>query len=141
MLKIVIDANVFISAILNSRGSPAKILDLVKSGKLMLITSVMIISEVKKVILYPKIQKRHKYTSHEVQQYLDKIFVIAQVIETDLKIEAIAEDSTDNKYLECALGGGADFIVSGDHHLLDLKVFQGVEILKPDEFLYRFNNG
>ncbi|MBF0464803.1 MAG: putative toxin-antitoxin system toxin component, PIN family [Nitrospirae bacterium] len=139
MLKIVLDANIFISAILNSHGKPAQIFDLLRTDELQLITSTKIISEVKKVAMYPKIQNRHKKALHEVEQDLNNLFAIAEVIEGGLKIEAIPNDPTDNKYLECALEGRADFIISGDHHLLDLKVFQGVEILKPEEFLYRLN--
>ncbi|MBF0565175.1 MAG: hypothetical protein HQK89_08030 [Nitrospirae bacterium] len=57
-----------------------------------------------------------------------------------LTLDVIINDPSDNKYLACALEGGSDFIISGDSHLTDLKVFQGVEILKPEEFLYRFNS-
>jgi len=52
-----------------------------------------------------------------------------------VKIEPVTADPTDNKYLVCAVEGKADFIVSGDHHLKDLNVFQGIRIADPATFL------
>jgi hypothetical protein len=50
-------------------------------------------------------------------------------------VKAILEDPSDDIYLECALEGRADFIVSGDRHLLDLGTFRGISIVNPTAFL------
>ena len=55
--------------------------------------------------------------------------------EPDVKLNIIEEDPSDNKYLECAVSAGAQYIVSGDKHLLGLRSYQGVEILTPAAFL------
>ena len=52
-----------------------------------------------------------------------------------MKVEEIKDDPEDNKYLSAAVEGKADFIVSGDHHLKDLKTFHGIRILDPSTFL------
>ncbi|MCG2722043.1 MAG: putative toxin-antitoxin system toxin component, PIN family, partial [Thermodesulfovibrionales bacterium] len=52
-----------------------------------------------------------------------------------LHIEAVPEDPEDNKFIECALTCKADYIVSGDRHLLNLKEYAGIKILKASEFL------
>ncbi len=52
-----------------------------------------------------------------------------------LQSNVIEADPSDTKFLECALEGQANFIVSGDHHLLDLKSYQGIEIVRVSEFL------
>ncbi len=52
-----------------------------------------------------------------------------------MKLDVIESDPTDNKYLECAVEGKADLIISGDHHLTDLKAYRGIEIVSPAEFL------
>lgn len=49
--------------------------------------------------------------------------------------EVILEDPDDDKFLACAIDGGADYIVSGDHHLLDLGSYEGIPILRPATFL------
>ncbi|MBF0565097.1 MAG: putative toxin-antitoxin system toxin component, PIN family [Nitrospirae bacterium] len=137
MLKIVLDANVFVSAILNPHGSPARVLGLIKGGKIRLLTSFEIVSEVNRVLLYPKIRKRYKNTYHEVERYLYKVFALAEFTEGKLKVEMVVDDPADNKYLACAMEGQADFIVSGDRHLKNLKYFHHIRILNPEEFLKR----
>jgi hypothetical protein len=59
----------------------------------------------------------------------------ARHVETNSKISAVIVDPTDNIFLECALDGNADFIISGDRHLLDIKVYKGIEIVRAGEFL------
>lgn len=44
-------------------------------------------------------------------------------------------DPDDNKFLECAIAGGADYIVSGDAHLVEMEEYRGIQILTPAEFL------
>lgn len=50
---------------------------------------------------------------------------------------AVLEDDADNRVLECAIDGRADFIISGNHHLLDLREFRGIPILSASDFLNR----
>lgn len=53
----------------------------------------------------------------------------------ELTVEVIAQDPDDNKFLACAIEGEADYIVSGDHHLLDLGSYRCIPILRPAAFL------
>ena len=57
------------------------------------------------------------------------------MVEGKAEIDVIQADPTDNKYLACALEGEADYIVSGDRHLLDVGLYQGLKIIKAKEFL------
>jgi predicted nucleic acid-binding protein len=52
-----------------------------------------------------------------------------------MNLKEIKEDPEDNKYLSAAVEGKADFIISGDHHLKDLRIYQGIRILDPSTFL------
>ncbi|MDP3765803.1 MAG: putative toxin-antitoxin system toxin component, PIN family [Nanoarchaeota archaeon] len=60
---------------------------------------------------------------------------ICIIIETEEKLEIVKEDPSDNIIMESAVEGKADFIVSGDQHLLKLKEYKGIKILTPREFL------
>ncbi len=60
---------------------------------------------------------------------------LAGNVSPTVKLDVIKADPKDNIILECAVAGNADYIVSGDKHLLDLKEFSGIKILKPAEFL------
>jgi putative PIN family toxin of toxin-antitoxin system len=138
MNRIVIDTNILVSAILTPGGKPAKILKLVLEGKITLIISPAILEETRHVFNYPKLgrlAKKNKITKEEVYDFLDKMSKVAVITPGELDIDAIPDDPADNKILACGLEGEADFIISGDHHLLDLKIFQGAKIIDPVTFL------
>jgi len=138
MTRIVIDTNILVSAILTPKGNPAKILKLILEGKLYLIISPAILEETRQVFNYPRLVKRlkkNKITLDEVYGFLDKLSRVAVITQGKLDIDIIQDDPSDNKILACGLEGEADFIISGDHHLTDLKTFQGIKIVNPAAFL------
>jgi len=135
MLKIVLDANIFVSAVLKPHSDLAKIFELVREDKIKLVLSEDILSEIRAVLLYPKIKKRHRRAQKEIDEFLNKASEASILGQGRGEINLIREDPADNKYLSAALEAKADFIVSGDHHLKDLKVFEGIRILDPSAFL------
>jgi putative PIN family toxin of toxin-antitoxin system len=136
-MKIVLDTNVLVSAVLNPLGKPALILKKVREGSLQLLISEEMVTEIKEVFLYPHIQKRLHclQTPEQIEDFLGELLMFAEVTTGKYKVEVVSADADDNKFLECALEGQADLIVSGDQHLKDLKIFQGIEIISPDELL------
>ena len=135
MLKIVLDANIFVSAVLKPHSDLAKIFDLLEEDRIRLILSEDILSEIKSVLLYPKIKKRHRRTQEEIEEFLEKTARASILTQGRIDADPMKEDPSDSKYLSAALEAKADFIVSGDHHLKDLKVFEGIRILDPSTFL------
>jgi putative PIN family toxin of toxin-antitoxin system len=135
MLKVVLDANIFVSAVLKPHSDLAKIFELIKEDKIKLVLSDDILSEIRTVLLYPKIRKRHRRTPKEIHKFLKKTVRVSIVAPGGTKVEEIKDDPEDNKYLSAALEEGADFIISGDHHLKDLKIFRGIRIVDPSTFL------
>ncbi|MFZ0132768.1 MAG: putative toxin-antitoxin system toxin component, PIN family [Desulfobacterales bacterium] len=135
MIKVVLGANVFVSALLAAGSNAATILDLVRTRKIELLVSDGILSEVARVLQYPKIKKRHGLTDEELAEFLEDCIRFATVTQEALMVEIIKEDPADDKYLACAVEGDADFIVSGDHHLTGLGMFRTVQIVNPAEFL------
>ena len=135
MIKIVLDANIFVSAVIKSPSNPAGILELVKEREVILISSNEILSEIRTALLYPRIRKIHCRTTEEIEKFLENTARISLIVPGKIKIQEIKEDPADNKYLSVALEGMADFIVSGDRHLKDLKIFHGIRIVDPSTFL------
>ena len=135
MFKVVLDANVFISAVLRAHSELAKIFELLREDKIKLVPSEDILSEIRAVLLYPKIRKRHRRSEKEIEEFLNKASQVSILAQGTISTDRIREDPADNKYLSAALEVNADFIVSGDHHLKDLKVFEGIRILDPSAFL------
>ncbi|MCJ7578071.1 MAG: putative toxin-antitoxin system toxin component, PIN family [candidate division Zixibacteria bacterium] len=135
MLKAVLDTNLFISALLTAKGNPAKILNRWKAGSFDLVISLPILKEIKRVILYPKIRKRLNWTDVEINEFLLGLAQFGFMVSGESKIDVIKDDPTDNKYLACALEGNADYIVTGDQHLLKVGEYRGTKIISPKEFL------
>lgn len=135
MLKLVLDANIFVSAVLKPHSDLAKIFELIREDKIKLVLSEDILSEIRAVLLYPKIRKRHGRTRKEIEEFLKKAFRASILAQGRIDCDEIREDPADNKYLSAALEAKADFVISGDHHLKDLKVFHGIRILDPSAFL------
>jgi hypothetical protein len=136
--RIVVDTNVLVSAVLNPKGSPAVIIDTVLDGKLFLISSRVVLNEARRVFSYPKLQKllkKNGVSAKEITDLLEMIEKVALLVPGKLKVSAIESDPADNIFLACAVEGHADFLVSGDHHLTDLGIFQGIPIIAPAEFL------
>lgn len=140
MLKIVLDANLFASALIKPQSNPGKILHLVQDNRIELILSPSIIKEIKRILLYPKLQKYHRKTAVEIDAYFEDLLMFAWIVKGAEAVEVITDDPSDNKYLTCADEGEADFIVSGDHHLLDLNSYKGIKILNPGSFLSLWQN-
>jgi len=136
MLKAVLDTSILVSAFLKHEGVNAKIL-LEGKDQYELFLSENILAETKLVLLtYERIRKKYHYTDDEVLEYLETLRVVArQVLEKLPKIRVIEKDPKDDPVLACALKIKADYIVSKDDHLKDLKEYRGIRIVSSQEFL------
>ena len=130
MLKVVIDTNVFVSGVLVEEGNPSVI---VKSWKRTQKYQLFITEEIIQEAL--RVMQRLNVNPDIIADW-DKVIRenVISVVPTR-KIEAIKDDPSDNKFLECAIEVSADYIVSGDNHLKGLKEFKGIKIVSAKEFL------
>ncbi len=135
MVRVVLDTNVVVSAYLVPTGKPAHILSLARQGKIDICLSGEILSEIKRTLLRPKLQKIHKATPQEIDRFLRAFADITDLVPGTTEVHEVDDDPDDNKILACALEGKADFVVSGDHHLTDIGSFGAIRIAKPDTFL------
>jgi len=136
MLRVVIDTNVFISGAAFNKGNPKILIDAWLRQKFVLISSVPLTEELSEVLNREKIKEQSQITDTEISQLIDQIQKISVFLKDKLpNIKIIRDDPDDDVVLATALEGNADYIVSGDHHLLDLGDFRGIKIVKPIEFL------
>ena len=126
----VYDTNVLISAFIG-RGAPHKALNAVYAGKVRLVISPDMLLEFEDVISRPKFN----YTEKHIRRVLTVIFKVSKVVEPDFSVDIVKEDPTDNRVIEAAISGKAQYIVTGDSHLLSLKNVENVEIISVKEFL------
>lgn len=134
MIRVVIDTNVFISAAFLPHSVPAQIISQVREGKILWVTSQEIIEEITRVLLSPRVRKRHGLTGKQVTKILQGWIQGAEITLGIVQVKA-SRDFDDNKFLACAVEGHADYIVSGDRDLTDLKSYQGIPIVPPAIFL------
>jgi len=134
-MRVVLDANVLVSAIISPRGAPAEILARWQEGMFDLVISPPILRELDRVLHYPRIQQRYHLPEEDVQRFLTLLRRVADVVLPTERLAIIERDQADNRYLECALAGKAGIIVSGDRHLLDLGEYRGIQVLAPVGFL------
>ena len=130
MLRIVLDTNVYISAILFG-GKPEKIRSLSRDGEIEFLVSEAIILEIADVL-----RRKFNWESWQISLVIDEVRESATLIIPRQSVSVIQEDEADNRVLECALEGNAEYIISGDkRHLLQMARYGEIEILSPDEFL------
>jgi putative PIN family toxin of toxin-antitoxin system len=137
-MRVVMDTNVFVSALISEFGPPARVLDLWRTGAIELLISLDVLTEYRRVLAYPKIRKRIRYTDDQIEYVLAELALQATSIEPAEATAIVASDPDDDIFIALALAGEADYIVSGDHHLLGLTGCRGLPIIKPSEFLSRF---
>jgi uncharacterized protein len=129
MLKIVLDTNVIVSGFNFQKSNPAKILLLLAAGEIINLISAPILEETRRILAEKFFWTRREVAAAEVW-----LRTFSTLVNPKGNIAAIA-DEPDNRILECATAGRADFIISGDHHLTDLKNYQGIKIVGPAAFL------
>jgi len=130
--RIVLDTNVLISAVLFG-GPPRQVFEFVISGAVDCSLSVAILDETRHVLCRPKFG----FSAEQAVEILEELHAVCDVINPAVQLHVVTSDPGDNMIMECALEAKADFIVSGDRHLLDLIKFRGIQIVSPSDYLNR----
>ena len=134
-LRAVIGTNLFISGLFARGTLSAQLQDLWLHQEFELVTSLEIIKEVSRVLSYPRIKERFKPKEENVRRFFRLIFRKAIISKDIYRTDKIVDDPTDNKFLACALEKKADYIVSRDLHLRNLKHFRGIQIIDATTFI------
>lgn len=127
--RVVLDTNVLISSLWG--GLPGRIIHLWQKGRFHILLSQPILEEYLAVLL------RFGPTEEDLDALVALLGHphLTEWLTPALHLHVISTDPTDNRFLECAVAGEADAIVSGDRYLLKLKQFREIRILTPREFL------
>jgi len=132
-LIVVLDTNILISSVF-WRGQPYQVVLAAIQKKFTLCLSPSILRECEE-----KLRNKFRFPEEKLKKFMGLLISASERIVPLLKIDAVKSDAKDNHIIECAVTARADYIVSGDHHLLDLKVYQGIQILSAKQFLERIN--
>lgn len=129
MIRAVLDTNVWLSGLL-WKGAPNSVLRRGTRGLFVVITSQSIIDEVAE-----KLVKKFRYPdikTHRLIRFIERTSVMTQ---PSHRLDVVTRDPTDNKIIECAVAGKADYVVTGDRDLLDIQRYRSIEIITPSTFL------
>ena len=133
-MKAVLDTNVLISAYVFPGGKPETVYRLALEGRLEIGTSLALLAEFGRVL-----GQKFGWVPDQVEVAVAQVARIAAVVEPSETIHVIKADPADDRVLEAARAFGADMIVSGDRHLLDLGTWSEIEVLSPAEFIARWS--
>ena len=126
--RIVFDTNIFLSALLFG-GKPLLVFEMARAGKILLVTAPSILAEFASIL-----GNKFGWADENIRDAIRTIGRRAELVKPSKRLHVLKDDA-DNRVLECALEGKADYIISGDHHLLDLGEFQEIPILSAADFL------
>jgi len=127
--KVVIDTNIYISAIFWGE-KPRKVMDLGRDEKILIFTSSDIEGEI-----VEKLRKKFRLAKEEINYIISDFSTFTIPVKITNRIQAVMDDPDDDKFIQCAVSCKADFIVSGDKHLLSMKEYHDIKILRASEFL------
>lgn len=128
-MRLVLDTNVVVSAVLGS-SAPARLIELAADGAFDLFTSEGLLAELVEVLDREHISRRLESTHRSASEVLALYEELAERL-IPASISRTAPDPDDDAVLGCALAAGADFIISGDRRLRNLKTFHRIPILSP----------
>lgn len=129
--RVVVDTNVLISALL-FKGALSRFVELWQKGKIVPVISKKIFEELRVVLEYPKFSlskdELKSIIEHEILPYFE-------IVEVKEEVKGVCRDPEDDKFISCALSASADYIVSGDKDLCDLKQYGPIKIVRASDFL------
>ncbi|MBI2507365.1 putative toxin-antitoxin system toxin component, PIN family [Candidatus Woesearchaeota archaeon] len=129
-MKITVDTNFLISATQWDYSVSHKLLnELIKKNAEIFVTD-FILEEFSKVL-----QRDFKYQDEKIEEFVELVLSFSKLIIPKIKIEAVKEDLDDNNIIECALESKSEYILTYDKHLLKIKEYKDVKIVKPEKFL------
>jgi putative PIN family toxin of toxin-antitoxin system len=132
VIRIVLDTNVIVSALVFG-GVPRAVMGIAEAGQCELFYSEAIQNEVRRVLA-----EKFAWPSARLQEVLPVVWTMGELVVPRIPVQAVADDSDDDRILECALAANASFIVSGDRHLLSLRSYKSISIVTPRQFLDAF---
>jgi putative PIN family toxin of toxin-antitoxin system len=133
-MRAVVDTGVFVSALLRRQGITGEILSALRDDRFTLIYTTPILVEIIDVLGRDPFRTKYHILSEDIHALINLIRLRGELVIPE-RVVRVCRDSKDDKFLDAALAGSAEAIVSGDQDLLVLNPFEGILILCPSEFL------
>jgi len=132
--RLVLDTNIWVSAFL-ARGPPSEIVQMAEERLVEVFVSLEMLDEINRVLQYEKIVGILKRSRTRSSTVMGTIARLSSIVDVKAEVHVVEEDPSDNHVLACAKEAAAQFIVSGDRHLLTLGRYGNTKILGASAFL------
>jgi putative PIN family toxin of toxin-antitoxin system len=119
--RVVIDTNVFVSAVLNQYGMPRRIVDAWERNQFTLLIAPSLLAEASDVLHRPHLRDRHRLSDTDLSMFFLRVLANGDVVTPLSPLPLNSRDPKDDQFLAVALGGNADYLVTGDDDLLSLR--------------------
>ena len=133
-MRVVVDTNILVRALIMPHGTVGPVLLRLRQGKYTLLYAQSLLEELIDVLNRPRIRRKYNLTQANIKTLVGLILLRGEAVEPEQAI-TVCRDPKDNKFLEVAVAGKADVIVSGDEDLLVLHPFEGIPIVPSRAFL------
>lgn len=134
-MRAVLDTNVLVSAVLSPSGAPAAVWRAFRDDRFQLLTSDPLLDELRLVLARPRIARRSGWSTNEQRLFVALVEESATLVTPIETLHVIRANPADDRVLEAAVAGEADYIVSGDRHLLDLGAYEDIPMITPSRFV------
>jgi putative PIN family toxin of toxin-antitoxin system len=137
VVRAVLDSSVLISGFLTPHGVSARLLNATEEQRFELCTSHEILEETRRSLTTKvrRIRRYYAYPDDKIDLFIEGLGADSEVVSDLPAIRAVPLDPTDDVIVATAIKAQADFIVTGDRHLLALGAHQGIQIVTPRQFL------
>ena len=132
-MRIVMDTNVWVSGLL-WRGLPGDLLHLAETGQVEVCMAPSMLIELAEVLSYERLQPRLRELGLSIAEIISYVAGLVTILDVPEGEPIVAADPDDDVFVHCAVVAGADCIVSGDRHLVDLQEYAGIPILTVRQF-------
>lgn len=133
-LQVVVDTNILVSGVIKPQGTIGEVIQRLRRREYTLLLSRATLDEVVAVLHRPKLRIKYQLNDRILRATLRLIVLRSELVEPDIQITA-CRDPNDNQFLEVAISGKADVIVSGDEDLRILTPYESIPIISPSQFL------
>jgi putative PIN family toxin of toxin-antitoxin system len=139
--KAALDTSVMVSVAFAKEGLAKELRDMIADEAFTLVISKEMMAELYRVLHYPRIRKQFHPSEENIDEFIGLILEKAILTSGSYSLHRIKDDPTDDMFLACAMEAEADFIVSRDAHLRNLKQFRGTKIIAVRGFIEKVKKG
>jgi len=130
---VVLDTNVWVSALIWG-GKPAEVVKAAEDRRLRIFISEEIVGEISRVLEYPKLKQAYLGGGLGRRDLMEAVLKVCRFVKVTKKVNIVEEHPADNKFIECALAAHADYLVSGDKHLIKVARHEDIDIVSVGAF-------